>query len=112
VNAFANRQKPNYVDRPLTPRDRPPDFDEQAGSIVEESKAWRLLVNLFDCNARLCRIVATGGRDATNNCKVGSCVSVTFQFLRFENRNRSFEFRRSLRLLLPKAMLIIADPSD
>jgi hypothetical protein len=62
---------------------------------------------LFGCARRLHRIVAVCGQYPVKNCRVGSCISVAFQFLGFQNRNRSFEFCRGLWLFLPKAVLYL-----
>jgi hypothetical protein len=65
----------------------------------------RLWVRPFDYGRRLRRIVAVCGQYPVKNCRVGSCISVAFQFLGFQNRDGSFEFCWGLRLFLPKAVL-------
>ena len=50
-------------------------------------------------------MVTIGGQHSVKNCRVGSCISVAFQFLGFQNSDGSFEFCWSLRLFLPKAVL-------
>ena len=44
---------------------------------------WRLGVGPFDYGRRLHRIVAVCRQYPVKNCRVGSCISVAFQFLGF-----------------------------
>jgi hypothetical protein len=50
---------------------------------------WRR-VSVLVYVRRLHRIVAVCGQSPVKNCRVGSCISVAFQFLGFQNRNGSF----------------------
>ena len=58
----------------------------------------------FDYALRLRRMVAVCRRYPVKNRRIGSCISVAFQFLGLKNRKRSFKFCRSFRLFLPKAV--------
>ena len=44
---------------------------------------WRLWIGPFDYGGRVHRIVAVRGQYSIKNRRVGSCVSVAFQFLGF-----------------------------
>jgi len=65
----------------------------------------RRLDGAFDYSWRLDGMVAIRRHNSVQNCGVGSRISVAFQFLRFQNRNRLCHFRRSLGLFLPIAVL-------
>jgi len=49
-------------------------------------------------------MVTIRGQHSVKNCRVGSRISVAFQFLGFQNRNGSFEFCWGSRLFFPKAV--------
>lgn len=80
---FRQLSNPPDIGLAITPCDRPKYSGEQTGPIIEERKMWRLGVGPFNYGRGLHRIVAVCGQYPVKNCRVGSCISVAFQFLGF-----------------------------
>src|SRR5258708_20064700 len=97
----------------MEPFDRPPHPAEATASVLKKRKVWWFGIGLFEAARRQHRKIAVRRQHSVENCRVGFCISVAFQFLSFKNCYSSLKFSRGLGLFFPKTVrYLLVRPAD